>query len=255
MIPKADLRLIVSRLETELLQLKDARIVVSGASGFIGKWITSTLVEANQILNLNLSCLFLSGRTQVRHVFKEKKNFKEINLDFTQGVTQLDFGFTHAFHASTPSNINSGSSDSQKAQLVALNSMESLLNDAYDSKNVPNLIHLSSGSVYSNSHDFKLTPVSETFQLAKMNDTSSYTSTKLILEEKILTASLNGTLNGCNARLFAFYGPHLPVDAHFAIGNYMKNSVQKRPIQILGNPNTIRSYLHPVDLLILLQYN
>jgi nucleoside-diphosphate-sugar epimerase len=48
--------------------------------------------------------------------------------------------------------------------------------------------------------------------------------------------------------LFAFFGPGLPLDRHFAIGNFVQDGLNGKPIRILGNPETKRSYMFPTDL-------
>lgn len=249
---ETDTQQILTSLSHDLPKLRDSRIVVTGASGFVGKWITKVLMVANEQFSLNLHVLLIGGKTFSSMNRHNTKNFAFKSIDFSTAGNFLDFGFTHAFHASTPSNIYSGSLDFVKTNLVALNSMDFLLKDAIRSKIRPAIIHLSSGAVYAKSHDFDKQGLDENQPVRQFQEDVDYARTKLQLEELINEMNTQGIIYGSNARLFAFSGPYLPLDAHFAIGNFMKNAIDGKPIQIFGNPSTIRSYLYPVDLVILL---
>lgn len=77
---------------------------------------------------------------------------------------------------------------------------------------------------------------------------SAYGEGKRLTE---LMAALHSQRHGTAivyTRCFAFVGPGLALDGHFAIGNFIRDALAGRPIQLSSAGQALRSYLYSADL-------
>ena len=99
------------------------------------------------------------------------------------------------------------------------------------------LLFTSSGAVYG--------PGTAPFdEIAPCRPVTAYGKSKLAAERILLDSGLDVKI----ARCFAFTGPHLNKDIHFAIGNFMRDCLAGKDIVINGDGTPMRSYLYADDL-------
>lgn len=78
--------------------------------------------------------------------------------------------------------------------------------------------------------------------------TSAYAEGKRVQET---LAAIYGEVHGLTVvmtRCFAFSGPILPMDGHFAIGNFVRQALSSDAICLSSDGSAVRSYLHGADL-------
>ena len=59
-------------------------------------------------------------------------------------------------------------------------------------------------------------------------------------------------LNCVNARLFSFCGPGMPTGEGYAMSEFFQEVINDNDILIKGNPNSLRTYMHPIDLVVII---
>jgi dTDP-glucose 4,6-dehydratase len=111
------------------------------------------------------------------------------------------------------------------------------------------IVYVSSGGVYGFQPP-NLDEIDESFvgDLSKMAPGKlDYAVAKQDAEKAIIDLGCMG-LNVSIARCFAFVGKYLPRDQHFAIGNFIDDVINKRPIAVKSNHQVYRSYMYADDL-------
>jgi nucleoside-diphosphate-sugar epimerase len=245
-LPSEDLAHILQHTETAFGTLRGANIFITGGTGFFGHWLLESLLYADAVLGLDLHATVLTRNAEAfRGRSPHIANQPAIML--LEGDVQ-----SFAFAAGSHSHIVHAATDSGGQQ--AYQSPEALANSIlagtqhvldFAAKTGANrLLYTSTGAVYGRSTTLLHTP--ETF-LETHHPTLplySYEAAKRDAELLCLAAPIETVL----ARCFAFVGPHLPLDAHFAIGNFIGAALAGKPIHIRGDGTPRRSWLYMADL-------
>jgi dTDP-glucose 4,6-dehydratase len=250
---KDDLEHILQYAGNVLEELRDKKVFITGGTGFFGIWILEVLALANAKLNLNIEAVVLT-----RNIKNFKKKAPQIvsNKSFSfieDDVKNFKFPkrkFNYIIHAATDSIIKYDNINSISAFNDIVEGTRHVLDFAVSSK-ANNMLYVSSGAVYGK-QPYNLSHISEDYMgapdLTSLN--SVYAEGKRTAEMLCTLYSNKYNLSIKIARCFAFVGPYLPLDKHFAIGNFIGDLIENKPIIIKGDGTPVRSYLYVSDLII-----
>ena len=251
-IATGDLAHILSFTRQLWERARGKRIFLTGATGFFGAWLLESLAYCNRELQLELDATVLcrnpeTAASRMPHLARETSirfvagdirsfNFPEQNHDFV-------------IHAAAPT---SGAEAAQPLNLLTtlVNGTERTLEFA-QARDAKAFLFVSSGAVYGPQPE-NLSHIPEKYRGGPdwLNPTAAYAEGKRVSEQMCSLYACNSEIQFSVARCFAFVGPHLPLDQHFAIGNFIGDALAGRNISIRGDGTPMRSYLYAADLAI-----
>jgi len=257
-LPVDDLDHVLRETKALWEEMRGKHLFVTGGTGFFGCWLLESFCHVNRRLALNARATVLS-----RH--PERFAAKCPHLVADAAVTLLagdvcDFAFPegefqYVIHAATEASLKQSLDDPLVMLKTILSGTERTLNFAMHC-GARKFLLTSSGAVYG-PQPSEVTNLPESYSGAPnpLDTRSVYAEGKRASElmcaiwQKVAVAK--GSALECKiARCWAFCGPHLPLDTHFAIGNFIGDVLAGRPIKIAGDGTPTRSYLYGADLAI-----
>lgn len=246
-----DLDRVLEWVGDDLRSIRKTRIFITGGTGFIGTWLLETLAWANARLDLDIRAVVL---TRAPAVFAKSAPHLAENgrIAFITGdVRQMpaDLGtFDGVIHAATPASadLNENAPDVMLDTIVT--GGRAVLELAAQSGAIP-LLFTSSGAVYGRQPQ-DLIHMPETYGGAPdvLDPRSAYHEGKRIGELQCTLANKVFGLEAKIARIYALVGPYLPLDIHFAMGNFIRDALDGKTICVRGDGTTVRSYLYAADM-------
>ncbi len=225
---------------------------ITGGTGFFGKWLLESFLIINQRLLLNNTIIVLSR--DPAEFLTTHNQFNNSGFIFIKGdVNTFDFpknNIDYVIHAATEASMELNLHNPLLMYDTIVNGTRRIL-ELCRQKNVISVLHTSSGAVYGE-QPYNVTNISEEYKGAPnvFSAASAYAEGKR--DAEMLASLYYGQFNVPSklARCFAFCGPYLPLNAHYAIGNFLLNIINGEEIIIQGDGTPLRSYLYAADLVI-----
>ncbi|MCF7687625.1 MAG: NAD(P)-dependent oxidoreductase [Cephaloticoccus sp.] len=252
-LPVDDLEHVLRHTRQLWAEAQGQTFFITGGTGFFGMWLLESFAHANDALNLGMRALVLT-RDPVVFTCKAPHLTSRADLEFIAGdVRNFAFPparFTHVIHAATDTRSPPPGSDPKQIRDDIVAGTRRVLEFARHT-GAKKFLYVSSGAVYG-PQPADLTHVPEDYfgPTGPLTLGSAYGAGKRLSEELCGKFAAASDLQCKIARCFAFVGPHLPLDAHFAVGNFIRDALAGGPIKVNGDGTPMRSYLYAADLAI-----
>jgi dTDP-glucose 4,6-dehydratase len=222
------------------------KIFFTGGTGFFGLAVLRFL-QGNK--EYDEYSVYLFTRNISRFKSRCPKSIELKNIEFIEGdiLEPSSFpanNFDYIIHAAADS------TDGQKLDHLFRSSQivdgtRNILEWCKNSE-VNKFLFISSGGVYGKIYK----PVQEHENICPTisNIDNTYSVSKMFAEHLCFLYANRYDFSISVARCFSFIGQDLPRDAHFAVGNFLRDVIDNKPITINGDGSPVRSFMDQGDL-------
>ena len=230
-------------------ELRGQNVFITGGTGFFGCWLLESFIWVNEFLGLNANATILTRNPKL-FIKKAPHLAKNHAVHLIQGdVRDFKFPkgeFPFVIHAATDTSAKLNRDNPLLMFDTIVEGTKRTLEFAR-THGTKKFLFTSSGAVYG-----ELTPemicIPEDYSVAPntMNCETAYGSGKRAAETLCGLYPMETKI----ARCFAQVGTYLPLNTHYAIGNFIRDTTLACSIEINGDGTPIRSYMYAADLAI-----
>lgn len=231
-----------------------SHILLTGGTGFFGKSLLRHWAELEQ-KGEQIAQVTLLSRNPKQFAVQHPELVAHNWLNLVQGDVCLFHSlpraknFTHVIHAASDSTAGPRLTPQQRFDQIVTGTRNVL--DLALASGVSRFLFTSSGGVYGpQPKELERIPEDYLGMPDPLDPANSYSIAKRCAEHLCALYFDHYGLETVIARCFTFVGQDLPLDAHFAIGNFIRDAIDASEITLNGDGTPIRSYMDQRDLAI-----
>lgn len=222
------------------------KLFITGGTGFFGKAILKHYKQKNLCNDLEIT-LLTRNKSKFLTSYPQAASFGKITIiegDILKPESLPKCNFDYIIHAATDSTIGLELPVIDRSKQI-VEGTRNILEWSIGS-NLKRFLYVSSGGVYGQIEEPALESQNSTPNISIIENT--YSISKLFSEHLCFLYGETHNMNFSIIRCFSFIGEDLPLNKHFAIGNFILNVKENEIIEIKGDGSPIRSFMDQRDL-------
>lgn len=228
---------------------RNTTILITGATGRLGRYIIETLVDVDLKYNLNLRVLGLArNMSKVEDVFGnllEFPNVKFITQDINESI-EYDSDVDFIFHTAGPAAPMDFKKSSANTLWAHVNGTHNVLEFAVK-KHCKRVFYVSTVETYGNWVSQKLIREDDMGPLQHFNARACYPEAKRLCETMLTCYKVSYGLDFCGVRLCHTLGPGILLDDGRAFAEFIDNSIHGKNIVLRSDGSAMRTYTYTPD--------
>jgi dTDP-glucose 4,6-dehydratase len=251
-LPVEDLEHVFSHTRSLWEVARGRKFFITGGTGFFGSWLLESFAYCNRKLALDAEATVLT-RDPGGFLAKAPQIGNEGSINFLRGdVCSFPFPaqqFDFVIHAAAPTSAEAASRPMDLICTIIHGNERAI--EFAEACGAKRFLLTSSGAVYGRQPE-SVAGIREDYLGGPdwLDPNAAYAEGKRISEQMGSICAKKSSIHFAIARCFTFVGPLLPLDQHFAIGNFIGDALAGRNISIRGDGTAMRSYLYAADLAI-----
>lgn len=228
-------------------------LLLTGGTGFFGRALLRLMLSPEAPAALAGQPIVVLSRNPERFQAAHPDLSALPGLSFHAGDIQdrdslpWDQAFHHVLHAATDSTVGPQLTPLQRFDQILAGTTNIL--DLAVATGAKRFLLTSSGGIYGpQPADLEAFPEDWPGSPPLADPATAYSQAKRSAEHLCALYRETHGLETVIARCFAFVGPDLPLDVHFAIGNFIRDALFADAITVAGDGTPLRTYLDQRDL-------